>query len=258
MKLDPNKTNGSSPPLDDDFTSAVSACVTDVERQADYLAIAKARLQRDVELTPNRHVLAAALEEPLIKEAIHRGVRKACIKKYAAITRHAGGSEYISDFAQATYLSILEEYAEDFSKLAPEERPRFVETIAKHTAWREVYPLKREVPLSEPMSGGQSAGESNGAQVFACDEISLSQKGRHANFVLAHADESELIDRIDRQRAGKPTEEQAETLFERRCRIVGASNADWMLDYENRRYRSARKSAARVRYHRLRKRLGEM
>jgi hypothetical protein len=70
--------------------------------------------------------------------------------------------------------------------------------------------------------------------------------------------ESELIERIDRQRAAIPPEEQTETKYERMCRLLGAQKADWMLDYENHRYDSAKTSAERVRYCRLRKKLDGM
>jgi hypothetical protein len=67
-----------------------------------------------------------------------------------------------------------------------------------------------------------------------------------------------LIDSIDRQRTGTLPDEQTETDYERRCRLLGVKNADWMLDYENSRYDSAKTSRDRVRYYRLRKKLEDM
>jgi hypothetical protein len=46
----------------------------------------------------------------------------------------------------------------------------------------------------------------------------------------AHAEESKLIERIDRQRAQTPPEEEPETKYERMCRLLGPQKADWMLD----------------------------
>jgi hypothetical protein len=203
-------------------------------------------------------VVAAALHEPAIKQAILRGVRKAQVKKYATLTQRGrdGVCEHTSDFVQATYLALLENHAEEFSALTPEERPRFVEQLATRTAWREVYPMKREVPLAEPFNGDQEG--SDGSELFACDDISLNKQNRHPSWISARAFESELIERIDRQRPETPPEEQTETKYERMCRLLGTQKAEWMLEYENRRYDSAKTSAERVRYFRLRKKLAGM
>jgi histone acetyltransferase (RNA polymerase elongator complex component) len=134
--------------------------------------------------------------------------------------------EYTSDFEQATYLALLEHHAEKFAALTPEERTEYVEKLAKSIAWKQVYRMKFEVPLDRDRAGSEGS--------------SL---------------ESELIERIDRQRAATPPEEQTETKYERMHRLLGAQKADWMLDYENHRYDSAKTSAERVRYCRLRKKL---
>jgi hypothetical protein len=200
-------------------------------------------------------IVAVALEEPAIREAIQRGARKAQVKKYSAVTKNGrdGVCEHTSDFVQATYLALLEHHAEAFAALAQEERAGFVEKLATSVAWREVYPMKREVPLAEPFDGDEVGSE--GPHVFACDDISLNGQSRHPTWISAHAIESELIERIDRRRAKTPLEEQPEPKYERMCRLLGAQKAGWMLDYENRRYESAKTPAERVRYFRLRKKL---
>lgn len=205
-----------------------------------------------------RELVAAALCERAISEAIQRGARKAHVKKYAAVTE--GGRDeardYSSDFVQATYVALLESHAQDFTTLAPEERPRFVEQLATRIAWREVYPMKREVPLAEPFDD-RDGSDSTGPEVFACDDISLKgARRRRPSWISAHASESELIERIDRGKT--PPEEQPETRYEHMCRLLGAETADWMLDYETNRYGSAKTSANRVKYHRLRKKLAQM
>jgi hypothetical protein len=207
--------------------------------------------------TPNE-IIAAALDEPVIREAILRGARKAQVKKYAAVTKNGrnGACEHTSDFVQATYLALLEIHANEYTALTPEEQPRFVEQLAMRTAWREVYPMKREVPLAEPFDSDQVGTES--PRVFACDDISLNRQGRHPNWISAHAFESRLIEQIDGQRAGTPPDGQTETKYERMHRLLGSQKADWMLDYENSRYDSAKTSAERVCYHRLRKKLDGM
>jgi hypothetical protein len=208
--------------------------------------------------TPH-HTVAAALQEPAIKEAIQRGTRKARVKKYAAVTKSGrdGVREHTSDFEQATYLALLEHHGEEFAALTPEERPQFVEKLAMSIAWKEVYPMKREEPLAEPFDGDQA---DNGAspQVLACDDISLNGRNRHPDWMSAHALESERIEDIDRQRAETAPEEEPETKYERMCRRLGPQNADWMLDYEARRYQSARTSADRVKHYRLQKKLEGM
>ncbi len=236
MKVDLYKTNGSSPP-----------CIPTVDVVAQTAAQA-----------PTPHgIVAVALEDPAIKGAIQRGARKAQVKKYSAVTKNGRGGvyEHTSDFEQATCVALLENYAEEYTALTPEERPRFVEKLATSIAWREVYLMKREVPLAEPFDSDQVG--SKGPHVFACDDISLNRHGRHPNWISAHAIESELIERVDRQRAAPP-EEQTETKYERMHRLLGAQKADWMLDYENSRSESAKTSAERVRYHRLRKKLDGM
>jgi hypothetical protein len=202
-----------------------------------------------------REIVAAALCERAIMEAIQRGARKAQVKKYAAVTESGRGEvrDYSSDFVQATYLALLEHHAEDFTTLAPEQRPRFVEELATRTAWREVYPMKREIPLAVPFDGDQAGRESTGAEVFACDNISLAGRNWAPDWISSHASESEFIERIDRTKT--PPEEQPETRYERMCRLLGPEKADWMLDYENNRYESAKAPAERVRYCRLRKKL---
>jgi hypothetical protein len=190
--------------------------------------------------TPQQ-LLEAALKDPVIKEAIHRGIRK---------TRVMGDA---SDFVQATYLALLEKYREEFMALDAEGRPKFVEKLAMRTAWHEVYTTRREVPLVKPLDADQMGNETERSQAFVCDDISLARNGRHATWISAHVLELELIDAIDRQRTGTLPEEQPETEYERRCRLLGVKNADWMLDYENHRGESAKTSAEKVRYHRLRK-----
>lgn len=198
-------------------------------------------------------VLAAALDEPAIWEAIRRGARKAQTKKYSVVTKSARGGvcEHTSDAVQATYLALLDNYAHEYTTLPPEERPRFVEELAKSIAWREVYPMKREVPLVEPV-GGEEIG-SEGPQFFACDDVSINRARRRPSWIAARASESELIERIDRTRT--PPEEAPETRYEHMCRLLGPEKADWMLDYENNRYESAKTPAERVRYFRLRRKL---
>ncbi len=78
MKLDSNKSNGSSPP------------------------------------SSQREIVAAALEDPATREAIRRGIRKASVKRYAAVLHlgpilidvtRGGRNEvrdHVSDFEQAT------------------------------------------------------------------------------------------------------------------------------------------------------------
>ncbi len=207
---------------------------------------------------PTPHdIVAAALEEPAIKKAIRRGTRKARVKKYASVTKSGrdGVCEHTSDFEQETYLALLEQHPGTFAALSPEQRPQFVENLAMRVAWHEVYPMKREVPLAEPFDGDQADNEVS-PQVSACDDISLNRQ--KPDWMSAHAEESEIIERIDRQRAETSSEEEPETRYEHMCRLLGEQNADWMLDYENRRYESARTSAERVRYYRLRKQLEAM
>jgi len=51
------------------------------------------------------------------------------------------------------------------------------------TAWHEVYPMKREVPLAEPIDSDQVGSE--GPHAFACDDISLNgRSGVRAGFLL--------------------------------------------------------------------------
>jgi hypothetical protein len=236
MKVDLYKTNGSSPP----FISTVHVAQT-------------------ASTLPNPHeIVVVALEDPAIKKAILRGARKARVRKYSAVTKKGrdGVCEHTSDFVQATYLALFESHAKTFAALTPEERLRFVEQLALRIAWREAYPMKREVPLAQPLDGDELGGV--GQEAFACDDISLNGHRSHPNWISAHAFESELIDRIDLHRAKTPPEEQPESPYERRCRLVGPQTADWMLDYENHRYESAKTSAERVRYHRLRKKLDGM
>jgi len=180
---------------------------------------------------PPAVTVAVALEEPAVREAIQRGTRKAQVRKYSAVTKSGrdGVCEYTSDFEQATYLALLEHHAEKFAAVTPEEQTEYVEKLAKSIAWKEVYRMKFEVPLDRDRAGSEGS--------------SL---------------ESELIERIDRQRAATPPEEQTETKYERMHRLLGAQKADWMLDYENHRYDSAKTSAERVRYCRLRKKLDGM
>ena len=115
--------------------------------------------------------------------------------------------------------------------------------------------MKREVPLAEPFDGDQADNEAS-PQVSACDDISLNRQ--KPDWMSAHAEESELIESIDRQRAETPPAEEPETTYERRCRLLGRQKADWMLDYENRRYETAKSSAERVRFYRLRAMLKKM
>jgi len=237
MKVDLYQTNGSSPP-----------CIPTVHVVA----------QTAATLPNPRETVAVALEDPAIKEAIQRGARKAQIKKYSAVTKHGRDVvyEHISDVVQATCVALLENHTEEYTTLTPEERPIFVEELATRTAWHEVYPMKREVPLAEPFDSDQVGSE--GPRVFACDDISLNGRRRRPCWISARAFESELIERIDRRRAKTPSEEQPETKYERMHRLLGAQKADWMLDYENRRYESAKTPAERVRYHRLLKKLDGM
>ena len=204
-------------------------------------------------------IVAAALEDLAVKEAIRRGTRKAQVKKYASVTIRGqnGVCEYTSDFEQSTYLKLLEHHAEEFTALSPEQRPGFVEKLAMSVSWKQVYPMKREVPLAEPFDGDHADSEAS-PRVFACDDISLNRQRRHADWTSAHALESELIERIDRQRAEMPPEEQPETKYERMCRVLGEHDADWMLDYENSLYESAKPAKDRVKYFRLRKKLNGM
>jgi hypothetical protein len=218
--------------------------------------------QAFIEVTTATHptphsIVAAALEEPAIKKAIRRGTRKARVKKYASVTKSGrdGVCEHTSDFEQATYLALLERYAEEFAALNPDERAGFVEKLAMRIAWHEVYPMKREELLAEPFDGGQADNEAS-PQVAACDDISLNRQ--KPDWMSAYAEESEIIERIDRQRAETAPEEEPETRYERMCRLLGEQNADWMLDYENRRYETARTSAERVRFYRLRAMLKKM
>lgn len=237
MKADLFKTNGSSPPSIPTMDAIVQIAAT----------------------LPNpRDIVAVALQDPAIKGAIQRGARKARIKKYSAVTKHGRDVvyEHISDVVQATCVALLENHTEEYTALTPEERPIFVEELATRTAWHEVYPMKRELPLAEPFDSDQLGSE--GPRVFACDDISLNRQGRHPNWISAHAFESRLIEHIDRQRAGIPPEEQTETKYERMHRLLGAQTADWMLDYENSRYESPKTSAERVRYLRLRRKLDRM
>jgi hypothetical protein len=133
----------------------------------------------------------------------------------------------------------------------------FVEKLAMSVSWKEVYPMKREVPLAEPFDRNQPDREAS-PQVFACDDISINRRGRRADWKSAHALESEVIERIDRQRAQIPPQEEPETQYERMCRRLGEQNADWMLEYENSLYKSAKPPKDRVRYFRLRGTLNKM
>jgi hypothetical protein len=237
MKTDLFKTNGSSPPSIPTMDATVQTAST----------------------LPNpRETVAVALEDPATKGAIQRGARKAQVKKYSAVTKNGRDEvcEHTSDFVQATCVALLEKYAEEYTALTPEERPGFVERLAMRTAWHEVYPMKLEVPLAEPFGSDEVGSES--PRVFACDDISLNGRRRRPCWISAHAFESELIERIDRQRAATPPEEETETKYERMHRLLGAQKADWMLDYRNSRYESPKTSAERVRYHRLRKKLDGM
>jgi len=199
----------------------------------------------------------SVFEQPAIKEAIQRGTRRAQVRKYASVTKWGQkASEYTSDFVQATYLALLEHHAEKFAALPAEDQLKFVERLATRIAWREVRPMKREVPLAEPFDGDEVGSE--GPRSFACDDISLNGRRRHPNWISARAFESELVEHIERQRAETPTEEQPEPKYERMCRLLGSQKADWMLAYENSRYDSAKTSAERVRYCRLRKKLDGM
>jgi hypothetical protein len=203
--------------------------------------------------------IPTVLEQPAIKEAIQRGTRKAQVRKYASVTEwgRQKSREYTSDFVQATYLALLEHYVEEFAALPAEDQLKFVEKLATSIAWREVYPMKREVPLAKSVDGDETDSEA-GPQVLACDDISLNRQNRYPDWVSAHAAESELIESIDRRGAGTPPEVEPETTYERRCRLFGSGIADWMLDYENSRYESPKTSAERVRYCRLRQKLDGM
>jgi len=247
MKLDLAKTNGTSPPS-----------TTTRSMVGNGIAIVAAAVTAATRPTPH-DVVSAALEEPAIKAAIHRGTRKAKVKKYAALTQrgHHGVREYTSDFVQATYLALLEQYAEEFAALTTEQRPQFLETLAMRIAWHEVYPVKRWEPLAKPFDGDQ-AGNETSPQMFACDDISLNGRNRHPDWMSAHAEESKLIESIDMQRAQTPPQEESETKYERMSRVLGEQNAGWMLDYENSRYKSAKPPKDRVKYHRLRKRMKGM
>jgi hypothetical protein len=208
---------------------------------------------------PNaRETVVLALEDPAIKGAIHRGARKAQVNKYASVTRYGrgGACEHTSDFEQATYLALLGDYCDQYAALTPEERPTFVEKLAMSIAWHEVYPMKREVPPAEPRESDEVG--SHRSRVLACDDISLNGRKRYPNWISARALESEFIECIDRQRAETPAQEQPETKYERMCRILGPQKADWMLDYENHRYESAKTTAERVCYCRLRKKIARM
>ena len=206
-----------------------------------------------------RDIVAAAFEEPAVKKAIQRGTRKAQVKKYASVTKSArnGLCSHTSDFEQATYLALLEHHAEEFAALSPEQRPQFVEKLAMRIAWHEVYRMNREVPLAEPFDGDQGDNEAS-PPVFVCDDISLNGQRRHPDWTSAHAEESEIIERIDRQRGQTPPQEVPETRYERMCRVLGEQDADWMLDYESSLYKSAKTSAERVKHHRLQKKLEGM
>ena len=200
----------------------------------------------------------SVLEQPGITEAIHRGTHKAQVRKYASVTKWGQKvSEHTSDFVQATYLALLERHAEEFAALPAGDQRKFVERLATSIAWREVYPMRREVPLGRSVDGDETDSEA-GHRVLACDDISLKKQNRYPHWVAAHAAESELIEHIDRQRAGTPPVAEPETTYERKCRLLGPQKADWMLDYENSRYESPKTSAERVRYCRLRKKLDGM
>jgi len=205
--------------------------------------------------TPHE-IVATALEEPAIRQAIRRGTRKAQVKKYATVTKSGrdGVCEHISDFVQATYLALLEHHAEAFAALTPEQRLQFVEKLAMRTAWHEVYRMKREVPLD----GDQVGSEGASPHVLACDDISLNRRNRHPDWMSAHAAESKRIEQIDGQRKQTSPEEEPETRYEHMCRLLGQENADWMLDYENSLYKSAKTPKDRVKYSRLRRKLNGM
>jgi hypothetical protein len=238
MKADLYKTNGSSPP-----------CTAIVNVVGQTAAI----------LPDPRQTVAASLEDPDIMATIQRGARKANIKKYSAVVtnpRHGFICEHISDVVQATCVALLEHHAEEYTGLTPEKRPQFLEQLATRTAWHNVYLMKREVPLAEPIDSDPVTSE--GPCIFACDDISLNGRRRHPNWISAHTSESELIERMDGQRAATPPEEQTETEYERMHRVLGTQKADWMLDYANSRYESPKTSAERVRYHRLREKLAGM
>ena len=237
MKADLYKTNGSSPP-----------CISSVHV-----------VSQAAGTLPNPHeTVTVALEDPAIRGAIQRGASKAQVKRYAAVTKNRRGRvcEHTSDVVQATCVALLQHHSEEYTALTSEERPRFVEQLATRTAWHEVYPMKREVPLAEPFEGDDVGSEC--PRLFACDDISLNGRRRRPCWISARAFESDLIERIDRQRAATPTEEEVETKYEHVRRRLGAQTADWMLDYENHRYDSAKTSAERVRYCRLRKKLDRM
>src|ERR1700694_2213251 len=118
MKLDLAKTNGSSPP-------------STLTRTMVGQGITATALTTATHPTPHDTV-AAALEQPAIKEAIQRGTRKVRVKKYAAVTKSVrdGVCEHISDFVQATYLALLEHHAGEFAALTTEQRAGFVEKLA--------------------------------------------------------------------------------------------------------------------------------
>ena len=94
MKVDLYKTNGSSPP-----------CIPTVDVVAQTAAQA-----------PTAHdIVAVALEEPAIREAIQRGTRKAQVRKYSASPQtYRGYVENTSDFVQATCVALLENHAEEW------------------------------------------------------------------------------------------------------------------------------------------------
>jgi len=128
---------------------------------------AAAQAEVVIEVTTATHptpheIVATALEEPAIKEAIQRGIRKVRVKKYAAVTKSGrdGVCEHISDFVQATYLALLE-HPDEFAALPAEERPQFVEKLAMSVSWKGVYPMKREVPLAEPFDGDEADSEAS-------------------------------------------------------------------------------------------------
>src|SRR5690348_3542130 len=147
MRIDLYKTNGSSPPSIPTLDFAQTAAT----------------------IPSPRDTVAVALADPVIKEAILRGAGKARVKKYAAVNRRHGMYEHTSDFVQATWVALLENHAEEYAALTLEEREGFVEKLAMRTAWREVYPMKREVPLAVPTDSDE--GGSEGPNVLACDDI---------------------------------------------------------------------------------------
>ncbi len=163
--------------------------------------------------------------------------------------------EHTSDFVQATCLALLEHHAEKFAAMIPEERAAFVEKLAMSVSWKQVYLMRREEALAEPFDDHQADNETS-PQVFACDDISLN--GQRPNWMSAHAEESKLTESIDRQRAETRSEEEPETRYELMCRRLGEQNADWMLEYENSLYKSAKPRKDRVKYFRLRKKLNGM